>query len=206
MSDHPAALRGLLSELGSRGIGVYLYGSRLLGRRSGGSDWDFIVDHRGDLAELLRSCQDRPGAFLGMREFSSIAASYEGNTIGLASREDVLQILGKSWCALSVAGSVIDFFLTGSGSKRIPDMRSGHLSMTDCEGVIEPSSGSSFRMPRRVCIRTSTTQTVNLHHLSWVLCGLEQMAGSRVTLRDVFLHGPSDVWLSPWISKLSFDA
>ncbi|MBB5140380.1 hypothetical protein HNP84_010147 [Thermocatellispora tengchongensis] len=203
-SDHPAALRGLMSELRSRGAGVYLYGSRLLGWRSAGSDWDFIVDHQGDLAELLKGCQARPGTFLGSREISSIADSYEVNTIGSVSREDVLQILGRSWCALSIDGAVVDFFLAGTGT-RIPDIRLDRFPLTDCAGVIEPSLGSSFRMPRRVRIRTSTMRIVNLHHVSWILCGLERMAGSRVTLRNVLVRGPSDVWLSPWVSQLSLD-
>lgn len=205
-NELPAALRDLLSELRSRGVRVYLYGSRLLGRWSRDSDWDFIVDHRGDLVELLRSCRGRPGRLLDPREISSIAAFYEGNTIGSAGREDILLVLSKSWCTLRVAGAVVDFFLAGDESRRIPDVRLSDVPLTDCEGVIEPSSGSSFHMPRRVRIHTSTGQTVNLNHASWILCGLERMAGSRVTLRDVFVHGPSDVWLSPWISKFSFAA
>ncbi|WP_043621533.1 nucleotidyltransferase domain-containing protein [Nonomuraea candida] len=204
--DHPAVLRGLLSALLSRGARVYLYGSRLLGLRSYGSDWDFVVDHEGDLAELLGSCLGQSCAFLGPREFSSIAASYESNTAGSARRDDVLRILGKSWCALRVAGRVVDFFLTGTGGPAIPDVLPGRLSLVDCAGVVQPSAGSSFRMPRKVCIRTSTARTVNVHHVSWILCGLERMAGSRVTLRDVLAYGPADVWLSPWTSKLSLDA
>ncbi|QYC39036.1 hypothetical protein Nocox_07050 [Nonomuraea coxensis DSM 45129] len=204
--EHPPALRGLLSELRSRGARVHLYGSRLLGRRSDGSDWDFVVEHQGDLAELLRSCRTRPGAFLGSREISSIATSYEVNTAGSTSRADVLRILGKSWCALRVDGAVIDFFLAGRESAIIPDMQLAHLPLTDCDGIVEESSGRSFSMPRQVRIRISATRVVNLHHLSWILCGLEQMAGSRVTLRDVFVRDTDDLWLSPWMSKLSFDA
>ncbi|MED7927130.1 nucleotidyltransferase domain-containing protein [Nonomuraea sp. LP-02] len=205
-SDHPPALRGLMSELRSRGVRVYLYGSRLLGRRSGGSDWDFVVEHRGDLAELLRSCRTRPGAFLGSPEISSIATSYEVNTIGSTSREDVLRLLRRSWCALRVDGAMIDFFLAGSEGSTIPDMQFRRLPLTTCEGVVEPSSGLSFSMPRQVRIRTSTKRVVNLRHVSWILCGLEQMAGSRVTLRDVLVHDTGDLWLSPWMSKLSFEA
>ncbi len=204
-SDHPAALCGLLSELRSRGSRVYLYGSRLLGKGSDGSDWDFIVDHEGDLAELLKDRRAGPGNFLDLRELSSIVASYEVNTIGSASRKDILQVLGRSWCALRVGGAVIDFFPAGNGGRRIPDVRSEDSSLTDFEGIIQPSSGSSFRMPRRVRIHTSTGRVVNLYHVSWILCGLERLAGSRIKLCDVFVDGPSDLWLSPWISKLSFD-
>ncbi|MEV4555342.1 hypothetical protein [Nonomuraea wenchangensis] len=204
--DHPPALRGLMSELRSGGVRVYLYGSRLLGWRSGGSDWDFIVEHQGDLAELLRSCRTRPGTFLRLPEISSIATSYEVSTMGSISRDDVLRLLRRSWCALQVEGAVIDFFLAGSESAIIPDMQFGRLPLTNCEGVVEPSSGLSFSMPRQVRIRTSTTRVVNLRHVSWILCGLEQMIGSRVTLRDVLVHDTGDLWLSPWMSKLSFDA
>ncbi|MDF5755672.1 nucleotidyltransferase domain-containing protein [Spongiactinospora sp. TRM90649] len=204
--DQPAALRGLVSEMHSRGAHAYLYGSRLLGRNSAGSDWDFIVECRGDLAELLRSCNARPDAFPRWPEISSVAASYEVNTLGSTSRKDVLRILRKGWCALRVDGAVADFFLAGSGNSRIPDVRSGKVILTDCEGVIEPGSGQSFGMPRWIRIRTPTARIVHLHHVSWILCGLERMAGSRVMLRDVLVSGASDLWLSPWISKLSFNA
>lgn len=199
--DYPSALRELLSELRSRQARIHLYGSRLLSNRSKPSDWDFILDYPGDPIELLRGCVGRH-AFLDPQEISSIADFYEVTTTGLISREDTIRIVGRSWCAVRLAGTIVDFFLVGGEGGRIPDVHPDRLPLTDIEGVIESSAGSSFHMPRTVRIHTSTGRQVNVHHVSWILTGLERMSGSRIALRDVVTHGRSDAWLSPWISQI----
>jgi hypothetical protein len=204
-AGHPEALRRLLAELHTRNARVYLYGSRLLGMESGGSDWDFIIDHRGNLAELLRSCRSLPDGSLGPQDIASIAASYEFTFRRSTARADILKILSRSWCAVRIPGGIIDFFQGYGTGQKIPDMRLDAGSLADYEGTILPSAGMSFRMPREVHMCTSAGRTVNLHHTSWLLCGLEQLAGSRVMLHDVFVHGSSDVWLSPWISRFSVE-
>ncbi|MFI6454086.1 hypothetical protein ACIBF6_21300 [Streptosporangium amethystogenes] len=53
--EFPVGLREFLSGMYDQGAHVYLYGSRLLGRESENSDWDFMVDYGGNLAGLLES-------------------------------------------------------------------------------------------------------------------------------------------------------
>lgn len=203
-SAYPSSIRTLIGFLEREGIELFLYGSRILpfAVLDHSGDWDFVVNGGEAFSSALtRALADGVCRRLQVSELDTLVGRYSYYRRSLST--DDLQVLLDKCLSFVAAGDIlVDFFtvdLLSGPPLTVPHQFVGVESRI--EGVLLPTQGSSYGMPRSFSLATESA-VCEIKHLSWLLGGLELMAGQRVTCHNIGVAPRGDYWYSPWFSQL----
>lgn len=203
-SAYPSSIHTLLKILEHEGVELFRYGSRILPFPVVGDagDWDFVVNGGEALSSALtRALADGVCRRLQDSELNTLVGRYSYYRRSL-STDDLHTLLDKCLSFVAAGDLLVDFFtvdLLSGPPLTVPHRFVGVESQV--EGVLLPTRGSSYGMPRSFSLATEST-VCEIKHLSWLLGGLELLAGQRVTCHNIGVAPHGEYWYSPWFSKL----
>jgi hypothetical protein len=194
-SEMPPDMRRFADALTVRGGTLYLYGSRALRWHSPNSDWDVLLEHAGDPRGLVDLVSKATGLCvpIGRAGLRARIAEYD-HPPSVVSHTDLMTVMRRSLTYVVIGRHQLDLIpRPRMPSEPVPD------SFRSCPGArvvgeLLPGSGGSFAMPRVIRLRPDHGEPVDIRHVSWLLMGVERLAGHRVVFSRLYFAPSGKLW------------
>jgi hypothetical protein len=194
-SAMPPGMRRFVDTLTGHGGALYLYGSRALRWHAPNADWDVILEYSGDPRGLVDVVSAVTGLCvpLGRAALHARIAEYEHPPSGVPEA-DLMTIMRRSLTYVTIGRDQLDIIPRPRlPSEPVPD------SFRSCPGLritgeLQPGLGESFAMPRVVRLRPDQGELVNIRHVSWLLLGVERLAGHRAVFSRLCRAPSGEFW------------